>query len=437
MKAEKRETTTVSDSPLTVAERIFQLVASTPAGLALNGSALSDELPDQPILLIDLRNLLMSRAVSHQTLDAVWRELVLRARHHGPKWMVGAVGMALPCLYGIARSLTRDYVAGDRDDIDTDVLTAFMATLRTIDLDRPNIRPRLCDAARAAGLRTRRIAESHSGRRAPLSESEPPRAIKGHPDFVLADAVAKGVIGELDAEIIGRTRLEDKPLHEVAAELGLTTAAATKRRQRAEPVLCEAIRSGEVSADVSVTITPAAPLRVGESTTSARSRTTSDTQSHPAKLKGGRGAFPGFARNPMRRPEDAPEVHGITRGMPHGRIQASGKGRRRLRNVLVIAAIVVAIVAVTATIAYAAAKPPTGADQLDNVFDNLRNWLIGLLATLATLMLTIGGLRYLVTGGDPGEVQKAKAALKAAAFGYALAVLAPLFVNVLKHIVGG
>ncbi len=52
-------------------------------------------------------------------------------------------------------------------------------------------------------------------------------------------------------------------------------------------------------------------------------------------------------------------------------------------------------------------------------------------------MLTIGGLRYLVAGGDPGEIQKAKAALKAAAFGYGLAVLAPLFVTVLKGIVGG
>ncbi|MBP2708618.1 hypothetical protein JOL79_33090 [Microbispora sp. RL4-1S] len=74
--------------------------------------------------------------------------------------------------------------------------------------------------------------------------------------------------------------------------------------------------------------------------------------------------------------------------------------------------------------------------DLNTVFTNLRNWLIGLLATLATLMLTLGGLRYLVAGGDPGEVQKAKAALKAAAFGYALAVLAPLFVSILKRIVG-
>ncbi|MBO3752582.1 hypothetical protein J5X84_41575 [Streptosporangiaceae bacterium NEAU-GS5] len=46
------------------------------------------------------------------------------------------------------------------------------------------------------------------------------------------------------------------------------------------------------------------------------------------------------------------------------------------------------------------------------------------------------GLRYLIAGGDPGEVQKAKSALKAAAVGYALAVLAPLFVSVLQRVVG-
>ncbi|WP_286160264.1 pilin [Streptomyces yunnanensis] len=50
--------------------------------------------------------------------------------------------------------------------------------------------------------------------------------------------------------------------------------------------------------------------------------------------------------------------------------------------------------------------------------------------------LTFGGLRYLMAGGDPGEVESAKRALKAAAIGYGLAVLAPALVTVLQHIVG-
>nr|WP_066940373.1 pilin [Streptomyces sp. NBRC 110611] len=70
------------------------------------------------------------------------------------------------------------------------------------------------------------------------------------------------------------------------------------------------------------------------------------------------------------------------------------------------------------------------------VISNLRNWIIGLLAGLATLFLTFGGLRYLMAGGDPGEVEAAKRALKAAAIGYGLAVLAPALVTVLQGIVG-
>ena len=79
----------------------------------------------------------------------------------------------------------------------------------------------------------------------------------------------------------------------------------------------------------------------------------------------------------------------------------------------------------------------TGAPSLNSVIDNLRTWLVGILAGVATLFLTIGGLRYLTAGGDPGQVEKAKTALKSAAIGYALAILAPLLVSILASIVGG
>ncbi|KAF4408930.1 hypothetical protein GCU69_11635 [Streptomyces lycii] len=74
--------------------------------------------------------------------------------------------------------------------------------------------------------------------------------------------------------------------------------------------------------------------------------------------------------------------------------------------------------------------------DIPTVINNLRNWVVGLLAGLATLFLTFGGLRYLMAGGDPGEVEAAKRALKASAIGYGLAILAPVVVTVLKGIVG-
>jgi hypothetical protein len=75
--------------------------------------------------------------------------------------------------------------------------------------------------------------------------------------------------------------------------------------------------------------------------------------------------------------------------------------------------------------------------SLTQVIDSIRAWLFGLLVSLATLFLTVGGIRYLLAGGDPGEVAKAKDTLKYAAIGYGVAVLAPGLVTVLKGFVGG
>lgn len=77
-----------------------------------------------------------------------------------------------------------------------------------------------------------------------------------------------------------------------------------------------------------------------------------------------------------------------------------------------------------------------GVSDLDTVITNIRNWIVGLLVVLATLLLTIGGLRYLLAGGDPGEVGKAKDTLKYAALGYLVAILAPLLVQILTGFVG-
>jgi hypothetical protein len=77
------------------------------------------------------------------------------------------------------------------------------------------------------------------------------------------------------------------------------------------------------------------------------------------------------------------------------------------------------------------------AASIGQVINNTTVWIVGILAGLATLFLTIGGVRYLMAGGDPAEVEKAKTAFKSAGIGYALAVLAPVVVTVLKSLVGG
>lgn len=74
--------------------------------------------------------------------------------------------------------------------------------------------------------------------------------------------------------------------------------------------------------------------------------------------------------------------------------------------------------------------------SLDQVVNNLRLWLMGILAAIATLFLTVGAARYVMAAGDPSEVEKAKSALKSAGIGYGLALLAPVLVTLVKQLVG-
>jgi len=75
-------------------------------------------------------------------------------------------------------------------------------------------------------------------------------------------------------------------------------------------------------------------------------------------------------------------------------------------------------------------------DHLNTILNNATKWLMAILAGVATLFLTVGGVRYVMAGGDPGEVEKAKGSFKSAGAGYALAALAPLVVQILKGILG-
>ncbi|MGA5506884.1 pilin [Streptomyces umbrinus] len=108
------------------------------------------------------------------------------------------------------------------------------------------------------------------------------------------------------------------------------------------------------------------------------------------------------------------------------------------RGLLLVGLTLVALVVVV-TRAHAATEPVQVlalAESVDAVLDNIRDWIMGILAGLATVFLSLGGVRYVMANGDPGEVEKAKTAFKSASWGYGLAALAPLVVEILKGIVG-
>jgi hypothetical protein len=104
-----------------------------------------------------------------------------------------------------------------------------------------------------------------------------------------------------------------------------------------------------------------------------------------------------------------------------------------------------AVVAVAGAIALVAAPAPAAAADLvwaqppasfEALITNLRNWIVGLLVGLATLFVTIGGIRLLAADGDPGEVERAKRSIRNGLIGYALAALAPMIMTVLRSLVG-
>lgn len=109
--------------------------------------------------------------------------------------------------------------------------------------------------------------------------------------------------------------------------------------------------------------------------------------------------------------------------------------RLHFRPLTILALVVISLSAVPA----AHAEPGlvlAQAQSVNEVLRNIRDWLMGILAMLAVVFATIGGVRYVMAGGDPGEVEKAKTAFKAAGIGFGLAALAPLFVAILEGIVG-
>lgn len=136
-------------------------------------------------------------------------------------------------------------------------------------------------------------------------------------------------------------------------------------------------------------------------------------------------------------------MHIRNRRHPHARpapLKKSGpRGRRAAAFSAVLSGAALSALLSTSS-AFAAQTGSTeylAADSIPQVIGNVTTWLIGILATLATLILTVGGVRYILAGGDPAEVEKAKTCFKSAAIGYCLAILAPVVVSVLKGLVGG
>jgi hypothetical protein len=233
------------ESPLDAAQRAFDLLVCPPAPLAFDGRGFAG-CPEEILPLDKLKRLLLDPRTPGFVRDVVWRELVTRARRDGPAWVVAAVGVAMPGLRALAGGLSRGY-RGDSDDVDAELLATFVDRLRRIDLDQRHLVARLLSAAERAGrkiryadVRTEVLDSEPAGPRSPLHPWD-------HPDFVLARAIATGVIDADDANIIAATRLEGVPVQAAAERCGISGQLASHWRARAEQRLAEAIRAGDLA----------------------------------------------------------------------------------------------------------------------------------------------------------------------------------------------
>ena len=228
----RRDTFEREMMPLDAARSAFTWLVTGPNPVSVDGR-LFPGLPPRRLALNEVRERLLRRGCGQGTRDAVWAHLVLRSRTEGATWTLGCVGVALPALTRIAATLTARFAA-DPSDIHAAVLMGFVAELERIDLRKPRVMLRLRWAAYRGGhtaLREALDAPVPSGHR--CRSSEPARGW-GHPDFVLARAVAEKVITASEAELIASTRLEDHPLASAAAQRGLSYGAAAQARRRAE-----------------------------------------------------------------------------------------------------------------------------------------------------------------------------------------------------------
>jgi DNA-directed RNA polymerase specialized sigma24 family protein len=241
----------------------FDWLCTRPHPVGVDGRAIPG-LPDALIPLDELRSRVIARGWPLPVSDAVWAHLASRSRTDGASWTVACAGMALPMLRRVVRTLTLRF-AGDRADIAAETVAGFLAALAVIDVGGVALFASLRWAAYRAGL-----AAVHAALAAPIplqheslttatatpvgdvdDEAEtggceraggwrgsfgsgPPPAVAGHPDLVLARAVADGILSLAEAALIGSTRLEALTIADAAKARGQSIGAVTVARHRAE-----------------------------------------------------------------------------------------------------------------------------------------------------------------------------------------------------------
>jgi DNA-directed RNA polymerase specialized sigma24 family protein len=227
--------------PFDTLEATFRLGCQDPRPWSLDGRPVAG-LPNRDIPLDELRAILLHPSTSYHTRGQALSILVAAAREQGGAATVGLAGVLL---FGLRRAVAPlcDVRPDRAADIQAEALVGLMEGIAVTEPDRPRLAARLCWLARNRAKRLFEAEMADLSRCDPYPDAEAPPLPFSHPDLVLAQATAEGIIHPDDAALIGDTRLGVMSLEEAAAALGIGYAAARKRRARAERALAEWLSS--------------------------------------------------------------------------------------------------------------------------------------------------------------------------------------------------
>ena len=244
------------DSILDAVDTAFAALTGEPAPLSLDLGKLGlapgehEGLPAGVTALPVLRSWLLKHPHAYAARDAVWGELIRRARLDGPAWVIAATAMAMPALRRYAGQLRTGW-SGDAHDLDAEIVTGFLAALRDrVDLERPAPYAALCKAAWRAGFELRRRDGAEAVPVEDLEHVTGPRTPKrpyGHPDLLVRRAVELGIIDSGDEQAYIDLRLGRRAVEPIAARLGLQIDTLRRRVERIDHRIAEALKSGLLS----------------------------------------------------------------------------------------------------------------------------------------------------------------------------------------------
>lgn len=229
-------------TPLRLTAHAFTDMADGSPLITVDGTPFTG-LPDHPVGLNDIAAYCADRAISAADKDALWADLVDRARQCSEPWATVCAGLALPGLRNAAKRAS--WLApswAERHDIESAAVFGFIDALTVLDLSQPRIARRLCHRAFAAARRYAIDLSRYSCSLVSTEfESHPPRPQFDHVDFVLARWVHEGILTTDQAKILGATYINDQKLKDYAAENGMSLSAACRLRQTAKRQVSNAI----------------------------------------------------------------------------------------------------------------------------------------------------------------------------------------------------